>query len=124
MSLGVQDLYPFSTYPMYSSGAESGGARFIALVNGEPREISDFVDWSCPTEIHQLGWWDCPEGPPASPAEHLVKEATDHIAAHSVEQRSADATDASLVVRAWDLRRHEDDTPRDCPVMECSAVEQ
>jgi hypothetical protein len=124
VALGVQNIYPFSTFPMYSESNDPQGARFIGLVDGEPREIFDFVGWTCPEEVVQFGRLACPDGGPALPTEYLVKEATDHIAAHSVEAPSPDAVRVSLVVRTWDLRPGEDDTPRDCPVMQCVAVEQ
>lgn len=124
VAAGVQNIYPFSVFPMFSNDRAAEGSRFIAIVDGKPREISDFVSWTCPEEIPQFGKLVCPDGQLGTPSSYLVKEATDHISAHTAEEPSQGAVSVSLVVRRWDLRPNADDTPRDCPLMECVAVER
>ncbi|GEM_PF-2049459 len=122
----LQNLYPFSTFPMYSSSVFTSGARLVAVDEaGVAHEITDFEAWSCP----ELGTVDrvmCPDGELTQPTGYLAKEAIDYIFAHPAPRAEHGAQPespaVSLVVRTWRLDTPEGETRvLDCPVSACTA---
>jgi hypothetical protein len=44
----VENLYPFSTFPMYSSEHTDSASRIVALeADGSAREVAEYAAWSC-----------------------------------------------------------------------------
>lgn len=119
-SFGTGNLFPFSTFPMFSDSTPDSGARLIALDgDGGAYEIKRFESWSCP-ELTYVDYVDCPDGGIGNPTGYLAKEAIDFINAHSGE--STQARPVSLVVRVWRLSEETVALPIDCPVAQCTAV--
>lgn len=121
IAAGLENLYPFSTFPMYSDSAFDTGARLI-VVDGEgiAREVTRYTDWRCPGPLH-VETVMCPDGREAQPAAYLAEEATTYMERHSGTGEGAEPV--SLVVRVWRLDADRGDFTRlDCPVVECAAV--
>lgn len=121
IALGVTNLYPFSTFPMYSSAAFTSGARLVVLdEDGEVHEIREYTDWSCPG-LEPIDWTMCPDGQIGQPAGYLNKEATDYIEANSRDNPAARAVE--LVIRVWRLSPEGGEARQlDCPIQACEAV--
>lgn len=118
-AMSVENLFPLSTFPMYSDSSFDSGARLVAVDSrGEASEVSEFEDWSCP-ELVPVVRVSCPDGDHAQPAGYLAEEAIEHIQTHSGE---GDET-VELVVRAWRLATPDGQTRVvDCPVTTCAAT--
>jgi hypothetical protein len=51
-SRAAANFYPLSVYDMYASPAEDSSSRIVARdANGDFREVTDYGEWSCPTEV-------------------------------------------------------------------------
>lgn len=123
VALAVQNLYPFSTFPMYSKAAKTSGARLIALdEHGRDHEVTDFGAWSCP-DLKPIQRVICPDGTRGKPEAYLVKEATDYIRANWSESPTDDQRTVELIVRVWVFPKEGGEAPpRDCPIHTCRAV--
>ncbi len=120
VALSVQNLYPFSTFPMYAGGALTSGARLIAVdAQGEAREVTRFTAWSCPG-LRPFTEASCADGAVGRPPAYLVKEATDYIAAHAGPPDPNHPV--ALVVRTWPIDSEGEVSHLDCPVHQCTAL--
>ena len=82
---GVDNAFPFSTFPMYSGNPTTSGARLVVKDRvGAYSEIARWERWSCATAVDEDSAQTavCPDGGKAHPIGYLVKEATDHMRAH------------------------------------------
>jgi len=123
-ALGVTNAYPFSTFPMYSGGAPTSGARMVVKDQaGGYHEVSRYVGWSCETELRfeEIEQTVCPDGQIGQPTGYLVKEVLDHIRGHMTNTTSGVPEPVELVSRTWRLEG-EELVALDCPVAQCTAA--
>lgn len=123
IALGVENLYPFSTFPMYSDSKFESGARLVVLSDdGIAREVEDYVGWAC-VDLAPVETTVCPDGELSQPEGYLLKEAYDYIDAHPpADVDDPTRRDVELVIRTWRLTPGETDVTRlDCPVHRCRA---
>ena len=123
ISLGVTNLYPFSTFPMYSDSRFTSGARLVAIgPDGRAREVRRYEAWSC-ADSAPIVTVQCPDGRRVQPVTYLTKEATDYIGAHGVQgDERGRRVSVALVVREWRLSSERDDVQvADCHVRTCEA---
>jgi hypothetical protein len=118
---GIGDLYPFSTFSMYSAHPTDSGSRIVARdASGALRELSAYERWACPRAgaLEQVD--ACGE---VTTIEYLDREAREYLAEH--ESPDAPALPGSepidVVRRTW---RFGGEAPivRDCPLVRCRAV--
>lgn len=123
IALGVENLYPFSTFPMYSDWKQNSGSRLIVLADdGVPREVKEFDAWTC-LDFKPIERTVCSDGEESIPAGYLVKEAYDYIGKHPPSDvDDPDRVQVGIVLRTWRLTSGETDVEiLDCPIHECRA---
>ncbi len=122
VALGVTNLYPFSTFPMYSDSVHANPMRMLGrTADGEVFEVKSYTNWQCedldalrPEDIH------C-EGSTLTPVGYLVKQNLDLMRQHA----GGGDTPVWVIVRAWDLPADgPPSAPVDCDVRACFATER
>jgi hypothetical protein len=85
VAAAARNLYPFSTFPMYSGSGASGASRIFArLGDGSLREVTDLSEWSCPRDFD----WSAP-GCDARGIGYLERKFASHIRAAEGNGREA-----------------------------------
>lgn len=125
-ALGVTNLFPLSTFPMYSDVAPESGARLVVKGGtGEYREVRRYEGWSCEPELtyEMVEKTMCPDGRIGQPAGYLAKEALDHIRAHAAKPDTGlpAGEPIELLVRTWRFE-HDEIVGIECPVARCVAT--
>ena len=95
-SRAVGNLYPFSTYSMYSDAVETSASRVAVRAAGELREVTDFRDWELKEPL-ELGPEACADRPGYYTIGYVDDEAADFIATH----RGSGAQPVELVRHIW-----------------------
>jgi hypothetical protein len=93
---GVGNLYPFSTFSMYSGQVASSASRVAVRVGGELREVTDFEGWEL-AEPLELG----PEACSDLPAYYTIGYLDDEAAAHIEGHRGTGTQSVELVRHIW-----------------------
>lgn len=120
-ALGVTNLFPLSTFPMYSKVSPTSGARLVVRnAQGELNEVTKYDAWSCEEELtyEMVQATLCPDGRVGKPAGYLSKEALDYIRRNGGDPSVGEPVD--LIVRA--VRLDEDPVLQlQCEVVRCRA---
>jgi hypothetical protein len=118
---GIGDLYPFSTFSMYSAHPTDSGSRIVARdASGALRELSAYERWTCPRDgaLEQID--ACGE---VTTIDYLDREAREYLAEHAGPDAPAPpgSEPVEVVRRIW---RFGGEAPlvRDCPLARCRAV--
>lgn len=123
IALGVENLYPFSTFPMYSDWNLDSGSRLIVLGDDDvPREVKEFDAWTCP-DLRPVEKAMCSDGEESIPAGYLVKEAYDYIGKHPPSNiDDPNRIEVDIVLRTWRLTPGKADVEiLNCPIQQCRA---
>lgn len=131
-SRGVGDLYPWSTFDMYSHTPGGTSSRVLVLDGGETRDVADFRSWRCdgpidlsPLRCEGIAWpfYHVPYVDAAAAA--LVREGG------AGEPEGGERVEVQLVRRIWIFRKDgaaRQEAPevpaevRNCPLHACTAV--
>ena len=115
---GLGDLYPFSTFSMYSAHPTDSGSRIVARdARGGLREVSSYDRWACPgTEALERA----DACGVVTAIDYLDREAREYLDGHAAADTPG-SEPVEVVRRAW---RFGGDAPviRDCPLLRCRAV--
>jgi hypothetical protein len=76
---GVGNLYPISTFPMFSESSGEAVTRIMARTGGEFVEVDEFTSWDCP-KLPSLDTTSC-AGVPSIP--YVDREREDYLRAHA-----------------------------------------
>lgn len=118
---GLHDLYPFSTFSMYSGHATTAGSRIVARdAGGRIRELSAYDRWSCPPEagVQEKDAEACGE---VYRIDYLDREAREYLSEHRTDRAAPGSEPVEVVRRIWQFGGAAPVT-RDCPILRCSAV--
>ena len=113
---GVENLYPFSVFPMYASGESAVTSRIMArTAAGEILEVDRFHGWSC-RELPTLDATSC-EGVRGIP--YIDREREAHVRAHPLGSNDGEGEPVELVRRVFSF----DGKARaeTCPLAACRA---
>lgn len=95
---GVENLYPFSVFPMYASSEGAVTSRIMArTAAGELLEVDRFQGWSCP-ELPALDATSC-EGVRGIP--YIDREREAHVRAHPLGGGEGEGEPVELVRRVF-----------------------
>lgn len=117
------NLYPFSSFNMYSSERVHSASRIVARdAHGSIHELDTFTAWDCPTPLDPRPT-ACPASWPFYYIPYLDRQAASLLQARAAPR--PDAPPVAVIRRIWRL----DDRPgapaiEDCPLVECRAVHQ
>jgi hypothetical protein len=110
---GVGNLYPLSTFPMYSGAPAAALSRVMArTAAGEFLEVTDLVAWRCET-LPRLEDVACAD---ARGIAYVDREREDHIRAHA----GAGAEPVELVRRVFSFDGAA--RPAACVISRCAAT--
>jgi hypothetical protein len=118
VSFAVRNLYPFSTFDMYSS-IRTSASRIVARdEDGRVAEVRRFEEWSCEGPI-DTSPGKC--GPPGSYfyVPYLDEEARSYVGSHAGGSRGAPV---EVVRRIWWLDQPGAPRTSDCLLQRCTAV--
>lgn len=121
-ALGVENLFPISTFPMYSATSPVAGARLVVRdSDGAYAEVVRFDEWSCDVEptLERVLHATCDDGRIAETLDYLSQEALDHMRAHAGTAGAREPVD--LMIRAWRFEADGTLSEHDCPVTACTA---
>ena len=118
---GVGDLYPFSTFGMYSSERLSTSSRIVAVdAAGRSHEIDEYSAWDCDGDL-ALDPSACPAERPFYYIPHSDREAADFLKTHQASGRCNEPV--AVVRRIWRLSDEAGPPPSsDCVLLSCRAV--
>jgi hypothetical protein len=110
---GVENLYPVSTFPMFSGAAAPAISRVMTrTASGELHEVTEFTSWQCDNLPH-LDATLCLDVPSIP---YIDREREDHIRSHP----GAGAEPVELVRRIFSFDGVE--RPASCVIARCSAT--
>ena len=121
----VLDLFPFSTYSMYSSVSDSSngtavrGCHLLAVgPDGRASDVSDYRSWDCPP------WEDAAFKSIAELGCSIQHNVEDPIREHMKRNRGSDpaAVRVDLVRRVWVFGSNQSTAPTDHLIASCRAV--
>ncbi len=111
---GVENLYPFSVFPMYAGTAEAATSRIMARTEGGAVvEVTAFAAWSCEA-LPSLETTSCHDirGIP-----YIDREREAYVREHPLGERSGEPVTLVRRVFSFDGKSR----PEACPVAQCRA---
>ncbi len=124
---GVRNLYPFSTFDMYSDEHVDSGSRVVArTADGAIHEVTSYRAWRCdapPEQALSIRPSACPDVAPYYYIPYVDRAARTWIVEHATTELDARASRVDVIRRIWRLG-HGGGAPRfeDCLLLACSAV--
>lgn len=122
---GVGNLFPFSTFSMYSGLHTSTGSRLVARdARGELHELDAYDRWRCEPGIDAiLRSRACPVGSDVYSIGYIDREAVEYLAAHTAVDSASGRETVEVLRRAWRFGgTHGAPQTADCPLLKCEAV--
>jgi hypothetical protein len=120
---GVHDLYPFSTFSMYSGAHPASASRIIAIdEGGTPRELERYGELRCAEPI-DLSRDRC--GPePFYNVPYLDRDAEAYVRSHLAGAEGSHEAEKVLIVRRIWRFPEEGGAPRvqDCDLVSCTGA--
>ena len=119
VSRAVLNLYPFSTFEMYSTERVSSGSRIIALdARGAARELDAYASFSCSNAI-DVSYRACESEWPFYYVPYLDQRAAEYVAAHG----GPGGEPVRIVRRIYRLTDADHGAPpfHDCALTACTA---
>lgn len=97
----IGNLYPFSTFPMYSGSRNDASASRIVVrtPDGKLEEVDQYVAWSCDASLDDVGPARCPELEMFYNIPYIDRELLDYVEAHSASDRGGESVE--LVRQVW-----------------------
>jgi hypothetical protein len=118
------NLYPFSTFGMYSAIPARAASRIVARdPTGTVRELTEFTSFRCDRPVDLSA---CQQVGDAYTIEYLDREARAYVGEAPLQPDAREATGAAVDVdrRVWHFEPgHEDPVVDDCLFSRCQAVD-
>jgi hypothetical protein len=119
------NLYPFSTFGMYSGIPARAASRIVARdAVGTARELTDFTSFRCDQPVDLSS---CRQTGDAYTIDYLDREARAYVGEARLGPGALEATDPAVDVvrRVWRFEPgHDDVVVDDCVLSRCRAVEK
>jgi hypothetical protein len=122
---GVGNLYPFSTFSMYSSVHTTTGSRIVARdARGRLRELADYDQWRCEAGVDAMTEpRACAPGGEVYGIGYLDREAREYLAAHASASAAPGSEPVEVVRRVWRFGGAPGSPATvDCTIIRCEAV--
>jgi hypothetical protein len=119
------NLYPFSTFGMYSAVPARAASRIVARDgSGTVHELTEYTAFRCE---HPVDLSTCQQTGDAYTIDYLDREAQAYVGDKPLASGPVDPEDTSVAVvrRVWRFEPgHEDPVVDDCEMSRCRAVEK
>ena len=120
-SRGLHDLFPFSTYSMYSGEHSVTASRIVARdQSGQLHELEDFAAWTCPAPI-DFNPPRCSSGGAVYSIGYIDRDRQEYL--DRARGHSASARPVTLTRHIWHFRSSNGPpTIEDCDLASCTAA--
>lgn len=113
----VDNLYPFSTFPMYSYNQNSASRIIVRGARAAEHEIKDYDRWHCPEPLDPSSR-ACDDLKQFDRIAYLDQEIVDYLSSHSAVSPEGDPV--TIIRKIWYLNAGKTETAY-CPLQTCTA---
>lgn len=113
----IDNLYPFSTFPMYSHTERSASRIVVRDAQGVEHEVEDYHHWHCPEPL-DLSPKSCGNLKPFTWIKYLNQDFIDYISSHSTTRHEGDPV--TIMRKIWYFIDGQTEVAY-CPLQDCTA---